>query len=60
MLNTMKIQIKKVLSDRVRISKYKNVFLKGYTPKWSKEVFVDSKIKNTVPWTYDISDLRDK
>ena len=42
--------------DYVRISKYKNIFAKGYTPNWS-EVFVVSKIKNTVPWTYVISDL---
>ena len=44
------------LIDYVRISKYKNIFAKGYTPNWS-EVFVVSKIKNTVPWTYVISDL---
>ena len=42
--------------DIVRISKYKNIFAKGYTPNWS-EVFVINKIKNTVPWTYAISDL---
>ena len=41
----------------VRISKYKNIFGKGYTPNWSEEVFVVSKIKNTVPWTHVISDL---
>ena len=41
----------------VRISKYKNIFAKGYTPNWSVEVFVINKIKNTVPWTYTISDL---
>ena len=45
------------VGDRVRISKYKNIFAKGYTPNWSEEVFVVSKIKNTVPWTYVISDL---
>ena len=45
------------LSDHVRISKYKNIFAKGYSPNWSEEVFVVSKIKNTVPWTYVISDL---
>ena len=45
------------VDDRVRISKYKNIFAKGYTPNWSEEVFVISKIKNTVPWTYIISDL---
>ena len=43
--------------DHVRISKYKNIFAKGYTPNWSEEIFVIKKIKNTVPWTYVISDL---
>ena len=41
----------------VRISKYKNTFAKGYTPNWSQEDFVVSKIKNTVPWIYVINDL---
>ena len=45
------------VDDRVRISKYKNIFAKGYTQNWSEEVFVVSKIKNTVRWTYVISDL---
>ena len=43
--------------DRVRISKYKNIFAKGYMPNWSGEVFVIKKAKNTVPWTYVINDL---
>ena len=43
--------------DRVRISKYKNIFAKGCTPNWSEEIFVIKKIKNTVPWTYVINDL---
>ena len=43
--------------DRDRISKYKNIFAKGYTQNWLKEVFVVSKIKDTVPLTYAISDL---
>ena len=30
---------------------------KGYAANWSKEVFVISRIKNTVPWTYVIMDL---
>ena len=29
--------------DHVRISKYKNIFAKGYTPNWSEEVFVIKK-----------------
>ena len=43
--------------DYVRISKYKNIFAKGYMPNWSEEIFVMNKIKNTVPWTYVINDL---
>ena len=43
--------------DHVRISKYKNIFAKGYTPNWSEEVFVIKKVKNTVPWTYVINYL---
>ena len=45
------------VGDRVRISKYKNIFAKGYTPNWSEEVFVIKKVKNTVPWSYVINDL---
>ena len=42
---------------RLRISKYKKIFSKGYTQNWSEEVFVVSKIKNIVPWTYAINNL---
>ena len=45
------------IGDRVRISKYKNNFAKGYTTNSSEEVFVIKKVKNTVPWTYVINDL---
>ena len=45
------------VGDHVRISKYKNIFAKGYTKNWSEEVFIISKIENTVSWTYVISDL---
>ena len=45
------------VGDRVRISKYKNIFAKWYMPNWSEEVFVIKKVKNTVPWTYMINDL---
>ena len=44
------------VGDRVRISKCKNIFAKGYNPNWSEEVFVIKKVKNTVPWTYVIND----
>ena len=39
------------VGDHVRISKYKNVFAKGYTPNWSEKVFVINKSKNAVSWT---------
>ena len=45
------------VGDHVRISKYKNIFAKGYSPNWSGEVFVIKEVKNTVPWTYVINDL---
>ena len=41
------------VGDHVRISKYKNIFVKWYTPNSSEEVFV----KNTVPCTYIINEL---
>ena len=43
--------------DHVRILKYESIFGKGYTQDWLEEVFVVSKIKGPVPWTYVISDL---
>ena len=48
------------VGDRVKISKYKNIFAKGYMPNWSEEVFVIKKVKNTIPWTYVINDLNGK
>ena len=44
--------------DIARISKYKNIFAKGYTQNWSEEVFVIEKVKDTVPWSYIIRDLK--
>ena len=43
------------VGDQVKISKYKNNFAKEYAPNWLEEVFVISKIKNTVKWAYAIS-----
>ena len=45
------------VGDYVRISIYTNIFAKRYMPNWSEEVFISSKIKNTIPWTYIINDL---
>ena len=54
------IDTKFKVGDIVRISKYKNIFAKGYVPNWSEEIFVIKNVKNTVPWTYVISDLKGK
>ena len=48
------------VGDRVRISKFKNIFAKGYTPNWSREIFIINKINDTVPYTYNIKDLNDE
>ena len=45
------------VGDYVRISKYKNIYAKRYSPNWSEEAFVVNKIKSSVPWTSVISDL---
>ena len=33
------------------MSRYKNIFAKGYTPNWSKEIFIVDEINDTVPYT---------
>ena len=46
------------IADHLKISKYKNIFAKDYVRNWSEEVFMIKKIKNTVPWTYVIDNLK--
>ena len=46
--------------DRVRISRYKNIFAKGYAPNWSSEIFIVDKINDAVPYTYNLKDLNDE
>ena len=43
------------VGDRVRISKYKNIFAKGYRPNWSEKVFVTKKVRNSFLWTYELN-----
>ena len=45
------------VGDRVRISKFKNMFPKGYTPNWSTEIYIINKINDAVPYTYNIKEL---
>ena len=44
------------VGDRVRISKFKNIFAKGYAPNWSSEIFIVDKVNDTVPYTYNLKD----
>ena len=37
------------IADIVRILKYKNIFVKGYVPNWSEEVFLIKKVGKTIP-----------
>ena len=46
--------------NRVRITKYKNIFSKGYTENWSREVFIIVSVLETNPWTYKIKELNEK
>ena len=46
--------------DRVKISRYKNIFAKGYAPNWRSEIFIVDKINDTVPYTYNLKDLNDE
>ena len=45
------------VNDRVRITKCKNIFSKGYTENWSREIFISDSVLKTNPWTYKIKDL---
>lgn len=47
------------VGQHVRISKYKHVFEKGYTPNWSNEIFKIAKIRYTNPETYLLIDSQD-
>ena len=59
-MNIIKKRSRFKVGDRVRISKFKNVFAKVYTPNWSKEIFIVDKINDRVPYTYNLKDLNDE
>lgn len=46
------------VGDIVRISKYKSMFQKGYTPSWSTELFKVVTVQLTNPVTYKLEDMR--
>ena len=45
------------VNDRVWITKHKNIFSKGYTENWSREIFIIDSVLKTNPWTYKLKDL---
>jgi Integrase core domain/Chromo (CHRromatin Organisation MOdifier) domain len=45
------------IGDRVRISRTKGVFEKGYLPNWSEEIYDIHEVKNTNPFTYILKDM---
>ena len=46
------------LGDKVRISKYKKTFDKGYLPNWTNELFTVTRVRATVPVTYELEDYQ--
>ena len=48
------------VGDRVRISKTRRVFKKGYLPSWTRELFTVHSIIKTYPVTYTIKDDHDE
>ena len=48
------------VGDKVRITKKKGVFEKGYTPRWTEEIFAVSQVLHTAPPTYKIRDYNDE
>ena len=45
------------VNNILRITKYENIFSKGYTENWSREIFIIDCVLKTNPWTYKIKDL---
>jgi len=45
------------IGDKVRISRMKAIFEKGYLPNWTEELYVIDKVQKTIPPTYKLKDL---
>ena len=48
------------VGNKVRITKKKGIFDKGYTPRWTEEIFTISEINYTDPVTYKIVDYNNE
>ena len=60
MIRKTKLKPKFKLGDKVRISKYKHIFEKGYTPNWTTEIFTVKRVIRTRPITYHLKDYRNQ
>lgn len=61
--NVYNYKIKKIIpkfkiGQHVRISKFKNIFEKGYTPNWSPELFKIIRVNKKHPATYQLEDYQ--
>ena len=45
------------INYRLRITKYKNIFSKGYIENWSREIFNINSVLKSNPWAYKLNDL---
>lgn len=55
---TLESKPKFKVGDHVRMSKYKHVFAKGYTPNWTTEIFKIRRVQQTNPLTYLLVDMK--
>ena len=47
------------VDDRVRLTKYKNIFSKVYSTNWSRKIFVINSVLKNNPWIYKVIDLNE-
>ena len=48
------------IDDRFRVTKYNNLFSKGYTKNSSREIFIINTVLKTNPWTNKIKDVKEE
>ena len=58
--NISKSKPKFKVGDRVRMSRIKGLFEKGYLPNWSEQLYTVDKVLKTVPVTYKVKNLLDE
>ena len=53
-IETNPIAPKFTVNDRVRITKYKNIFSKSFTENWLRQIFIIDSVLKTNLWTYKL------